>query len=109
MRLCGESLACVTMLDDVLGVVKGRKPVEPLSKSLGDKGLAAGMMPVGSFMNICVTALVEFSVDYREGLGTLHDLPTMDGVFWEFASYQVCQIWLRPDCLDEHDCGRFLE
>jgi hypothetical protein len=64
------------------------------------------MMPAGSFMNIskkcdsvlrryaslenpCSAALVEFSVDYREGLGTPHDLSTMDGVFWELASYQV--------------------
>jgi hypothetical protein len=67
-------------------------------KSLGDKGSAAGMMPTGSFVNIskkgdsilgcyapfenpCGVALVEFSVDYREGLGTPHDLLTIDGVF----------------------------
>jgi hypothetical protein len=31
--------------------------------------------------NSCSAALVEFSVDYREGLGASHDLPTMDGVF----------------------------
>jgi hypothetical protein len=113
------------MLDDVLGVVEGRKPVEPRSKSLGDEGLAACMMPAGSFMDIskkgdsvlgCYAplensygaALVEFSVDYREGLGTPHDLSTMDGILWEFASYQVGQVWLRLDRLDEHDCGRFL-
>jgi hypothetical protein len=29
MRLGGEELACFTVLDDVPGVVKGRKPVEP--------------------------------------------------------------------------------
>jgi hypothetical protein len=58
--------------------------------------------------NPCGAALVEFSVDYREGLGTQHDLSTMVGVFWEFASYQVCQVWLCPDCLDDHDRGRFL-
>jgi hypothetical protein len=86
------------MLDDILGVVKGQKPVEPRSKSLGDDGSAAGMMTAGSFMNIskkgdsilgcyaplenpCGAALVEFSVDYCEGLGTPHDLPTMDGIF----------------------------
>jgi hypothetical protein len=113
------------MLDDVLGVVKGRKPIEPRSKSLSDEGSAAGMMPAGSFMNIsekgdsifgCYAslenrrgaALVEFSVDYCEGLGTPHDLSTMDGVFWEFASYQVGQVWLRPDRLNEHVCGRLL-
>jgi hypothetical protein len=113
------------MLDDVLGIVEGRKPVEPRLKSLSDEGSAAGMMPAGSFMNIskkgdsilgcyaplenpCGTALVEFSIDYREGLGTPHDLSMMDGVFWEFASYQVGQVWLRPDRLNEHDCGRFL-
>jgi hypothetical protein len=125
MRLRDESLICVAMLDNVLGVVEGRKPVEPRSKSLSNKGSAAGMMPAGSFMNIsekgdsilgcyaplenpCGAVLVEFSVDYHEGLGTLHDLSTMDGVFWEFASYQVGQVWLRPNCLDEHDCGCFL-
>jgi hypothetical protein len=52
MRLHGESLTCIATLDDVLGVVEGRKPVEPRSKSLGDKGPIAGMMPAGSFMNI---------------------------------------------------------
>jgi hypothetical protein len=94
------------MLDDVPGIVEGRKPVEPRSKSLSNKGLAAGMIPAGSFMNIleegdsvlrcyaplenpCGAALVEFFVDYREGLGAPYDLSTMDSVFWEFASYQV--------------------
>jgi hypothetical protein len=113
------------MLDDVLGVVEGRKPVEPRSKSLSDEGLAAGVMPAGSFINIskkgdsvlgryasledpCSATLVELSVDYREGLGTLHDLSMMDGVFWELASYQVGQVWLRPNRFDEHDYGRFL-
>jgi hypothetical protein len=113
------------MLDDVLGVMEGRKPVEPWSKSLSNEGSAACMMPAGSFMDIsekgdsilgcyallenpCGAALVEFSIDYREGLGMPHDLSTMDGVFWEFASYQVGQVWLRLDRLDEHDCGRFL-
>jgi hypothetical protein len=86
------------MLDDVLGIVEGRKPVEPRSKSLSNVGSATGMMPIGSFMNIseesdpvlkcyaplenpCGAALVEFSVDYREGLGAPHDLSTMDSVF----------------------------
>jgi hypothetical protein len=113
------------MLDDVLGVVKGQKPVKPRSESLGDEGSTAGMMPAGSFMNIskksdsvlgryaslenpCGATLVEFSVDYHEGLGTLHDLSMMDGVFWELASYQVGQVWLRPDRFDEHDYGRLL-
>jgi hypothetical protein len=106
MRLRGESLACIAMLDNVLGIVEGRKPVEPQSKSLGDEGSAASMMPAGSFMDIskkgnsvlgcyaplenpCGAAIVEFFDDYREGLGMPHDLSTMDGVFWEFASYQV--------------------
>jgi hypothetical protein len=83
------------------------------------------MMPAGSFMNISKkgysvlgryasledpygAAFVEFSVDYREGLGMPHDLSTMDAVFWELASYQVGQVWLRPNRFDEHDCGRFL-
>jgi hypothetical protein len=29
VRLGGEVLACLAVLDDVPGVVKGRKPVEP--------------------------------------------------------------------------------
>jgi hypothetical protein len=48
------------------------------------------------------------TVGYREGLGMPHDLSMMDGVFWEFTSYQVGQVWLRPDHIDKHDCGRFL-
>jgi hypothetical protein len=64
------------------------------------------MMPAGSFMDLSKegdsvflryapledpygATLVEFSVDYREGLGAPHDLSTMDGVVWEFASHQV--------------------
>jgi hypothetical protein len=39
--------------------------------------------------NTCSATLVEFSVDYREGLGASHDLSTMDGIFWEFTSCQV--------------------
>jgi hypothetical protein len=58
--------------------------------------------------NPCCAALVEFSVDYRDGLGTPYDLPAMDSVFWEFASYQVGQVRLRLDRFDEHDFGRFL-
>jgi hypothetical protein len=63
-------------------------------------------MPAGYFMNLskegdsiflryaplentCSATLVEFSIDYREGLGAPHDLSTMDGVFWEFALCQV--------------------
>jgi hypothetical protein len=82
-------------------------------------------MPTGSYMNIseegnsvlmcyaplenpCEAALVEFSVDYRKGLGAPHDLSMMDSVFWEFASYQVGQVRLCPDRFDEHDCGCFL-
>jgi hypothetical protein len=117
MRLRGEPLTCIATLDDVLGVVEGRKPVEPRSKSLGNEGSTAGMMPACSFMNIlkkgdpvlgCYAslenpygaALVELSVDYREGLGMPHDLSMMDGVFWELASHQVGQVWLRPDRFD---------
>jgi hypothetical protein len=86
------------MLDDVPGVMEGREPVEPRSKSLSDESSTAGMMPAGSFMNLskegdsiflryapledpCSATLVEFSVDYREGLGAPHDLSMMDGVF----------------------------
>jgi hypothetical protein len=58
--------------------------------------------------NPCGAALVEFSVDYREGLGAPHDLSTMDSVFWEFASYQVGQVRLCPHRFDEHDYGCFL-
>jgi hypothetical protein len=32
--------------------------------------------------NSCSAALIELSVYYREGLGALHDLSTMDGIFW---------------------------
>jgi hypothetical protein len=63
-------------------------------------------MPAGSFMDIteegnsvlrCYAplenpssaALVEFSIDYHEGLGASHDLSMTDSVFWEFAPYQV--------------------
>jgi hypothetical protein len=93
------------MLDDVPGVVEGRKPVEPRSKSLSNEGSAAGVVPASSFMNLskegdsvlcyaalenpCSAALVEFSIDYREGLGAPHNVPMMDRVFWEFASCQV--------------------
>jgi hypothetical protein len=52
MRLHGESLAGIAMLDGVLGVVEGREPVEPRLKSLGDEGLTAGVMPAGSFVNV---------------------------------------------------------
>jgi hypothetical protein len=64
------------------------------------------MMPTGSFMNIseegnsvlrcyapfensCGAVIIEFFIDYHEGLITPHDLSMMDSVFWEFASYQV--------------------
>jgi hypothetical protein len=50
-------------------------------------------------------AFVELPIDYREGLGAPHDLSAMDGVFWEFAPHQVGQVWLCPNCFDEHDCG----
>jgi hypothetical protein len=53
-------------------------------------------------------ALVKFSLDYCEGLGSSHYLLMMDGVLWQFSSYQVSQIWLRPDCFYGHDCCRFL-
>jgi hypothetical protein len=99
VRLGGEQLACFAVLDDVPGVVEGGKPVKPRSKGFSDEGSTAGVMPAGSFMdfskesdsillryapleNSCSAAFVEFSVDYREGLGASHDLSMMDGVFW---------------------------
>jgi hypothetical protein len=39
--------------------------------------------------NPCRAALVEFPVDYREGLGALYDLSAVDQIFWEFASSKV--------------------
>jgi hypothetical protein len=125
MRLRGESLASIAMLDDVLGIVEGREPVEPRSKSLGDEGSTAGVMPTGSFMNVpeesdsilwryaplensCHAALVEFPVDYREGLGALYDLSAVGRIFRKFALSQVGQVRLRPNRFDEHDLSRFL-
>jgi hypothetical protein len=57
------------------------------------------MVPIGSFVDVskesdsiigryaslensCGAALVELSLDYREGLGASHDLSMIDGVFW---------------------------
>jgi hypothetical protein len=91
-------------VDNVPGIMEGQKPVEPRLKSLSDEGSVASMMPIGSFMNIseegdsvlrfytplknpCGATLVEFSIDYHEGLGAPHDLSMMDSVLWEFASY----------------------
>jgi hypothetical protein len=56
----------------------------------------------------CCAVFLEFSIDYREGLGAPYDLSAMDSVFREFALYQVGKIWLRPDRFDEHDFGHFL-
>jgi hypothetical protein len=33
----------------------------------------------------CCASLVKLSLNYSEGLGTAHDLSTMDCVFWQFA------------------------
>jgi hypothetical protein len=98
MRLRGESLAGIAMLDDVLGIVEGREPVEPRPKSLGDEGSAAGVMPAGSLVNVpeegdsilwcyaplenpCRAALVELPVDFHEGLGAPYDLSAVDQIF----------------------------
>jgi hypothetical protein len=79
------------------------------------------MMPAGSFMDFsnegdsiflryasleypCGATLVELPVDYREGLGALHNFSPMDGVFWKFAPHQVGQVRLCPNCFDEHNC-----
>jgi hypothetical protein len=40
----------------------------------------------------CGAALVELPIDYREGLGMSHDLPAVDGIFWELAPCQVGQL-----------------
>jgi hypothetical protein len=72
-------------------------------------------MPTSSFMDISKegdsvfghyasledpygAALVKLSLDYREGFGASHYLSTVDGVLWQFSSYQVSQVRLRPDC-----------
>jgi hypothetical protein len=94
------------MLDDVPGVVEGREPVEPRPKSLGDEGSAAGVMSAGSLVNVpeegdsilwCYAplenprraTLVEFPVDYREGLGAPYDLLVVDQIFRELTSSKV--------------------
>jgi hypothetical protein len=110
-------LACVAPLDDIPGIMQHRKPVEPQTEGLGDEGSTTGVMPVGAFVDVlkkgdavlgcdasledvCCAALVELSLDYAEGLGVVHDLTAMDSVFWQLASQQVGEVWLRPYCFN---------
>jgi hypothetical protein len=91
-------LACIALLDYVLGVVECRKPIKPQMEGLGDKCLAAGVMPVGAFVYVLEksdailgcnaslgytyrASLIELSLNYSEGLGMAHDLSMMDNVF----------------------------
>jgi hypothetical protein len=106
-------LACVALLDYVLGVVECQKLVKPRTEGLGDKCLTAGMMPAGAFVYVpekgdaflgCDASLeytyraslVKLSLNYSEGLGTAHDLSRMDSIFWQLAVQYVRKVWLYP-------------
>jgi hypothetical protein len=53
-----------------------------------------------SLENAYCAVFVEFSLNYGEGLGVVHDLTMMDSVFGKLASQEVGEVWLRPYYFD---------
>ena len=52
MALVGEKLASNTMLDKVLCVCSGRRPIEPCMEGLANKGPSCGVVPAETGMNL---------------------------------------------------------
>ena len=53
MALVGEKLAFDAMLDEVLCVCSGRRPVETCTEGLAYKGQSCGVVAAKSSMNFC--------------------------------------------------------
>ena len=52
MALVGEELASDAMLDKVLCVCSGRRPIKPCTEGLANKGPSCGMVPAETCMNL---------------------------------------------------------
>jgi hypothetical protein len=98
VRPCCKTLAHIALLDYVLGIVKSRQPIESRAEGLGDESSTAGMVTIGSFMDVlkytntifgCDASLenthcasfVQLSFDDCEGLAPMDDLLTVDRIF----------------------------
>ena len=120
VRFSGEHLAPVAYPDYLLGFPHCCGPVESRSKGFCHQGSTAGMVSAGSFMYVmkqCPTicrvdaalqdtrcaALVEFSVDDREGFRAASDAPGFCYVLGQLLAQHVCEKGLRPYGLNKEN------
>ena len=120
MALVGEKLASDAMLDKVMCVCSGRRPIEPYREGLANKGPSCGVGPVETGMNLSQelpplllgdtslkdsgsTFLVELSVMNLVGLRTLDNAAGLILVLRKLLLVKVGQEGFGPWSNDWHD------
>ena len=120
MALVGEELASNAMLDKVMCIRSGRRPIEPCTEGLANKGPSCGVVPAETGMNFSQelpplflgdtslkdsgsTFLVELSVVNLVGLRMPDNAAGLILVLREFFPIKVGQEGFGPWGNDCHD------
>ena len=121
MALVGEELASDAMLDKVMCICSGRRPIKPCTERLANKGPSCGMVTAESGMNFSQELpplfledtslkysssafLVEFSVVNLVGLRTPDNAASLILILRDFLPIKVGQEGFGPwgnDCRDK--------
>ena len=120
MALVGEKLASDAMLDKVLCICSGRRPIESCMEGLSYKGPSHGMVTAETGMNFSQelpplflgdtslkysgsTFLVEFSFVDLVGFRVSDNAARLILILWEFSPIKVGQEGFGPWGNDCHD------
>ena len=114
-----KKLATGTVLDQVLCVCPGRRPIESCTEGLANKGPSCGVVPAKTGMNLSqeLPPLLEDTSLKDSGNAFLIELPVVDLVglrtpdntaslvliFWELLPMKVGQEWFGPRGNYYHD------
>ena len=102
MALIGEELATDTVLDKVLCVCSGRRPIETCTEGLAYKGPSCGMVAIESSMNFSQELPPFLFGDApleRTGRAFLVEFPFVDLVSFRAPDYAECFILVLGELL----------
>src|SRR4051812_23464276 len=113
MALVGEELASNAVLDAVMCICPGRRPIKSCPEGLADKCPGCRVVPTETGVNFCQELpplllgdtplkdsggafLVEISLVNFIGLRTPDDAASLILIFWELLPIKVGQEWFGP-------------
>ena len=119
MTLIGEELAADAMLDKVMCVCSGRRPIKTCTEGLAYKGPGCGVVAAESGMNFCQKLppllfgdaplkdsgsafLIKLSLVNSVGFGSPHYAAYLILVLGEFLPSKVGEEWFCPPGDDSH-------